>query len=109
MAYDEVLAERVRDTIGERVGLTTRKMFGGIAYMVNGNMACGVLDEVVVVRLGNEGAEEALKEPYMTPMDFTGKPMKSMVYLHAEGYEDDAVLERWVGEGVAFAEGLPAK
>jgi TfoX/Sxy family transcriptional regulator of competence genes len=82
MAYDEVLAERVCDVLGEPDGLTTRKMFGGLAYMIHGNMACGVLDEVVVLRLGNEGAEKALKEPFMTPMDFTGKPMKSMVYLN---------------------------
>jgi len=82
MAYDEVLAERVCDVLGEPDGWTARKMFGGLAYMIHGNMACGVLDEVVVLRLGNEGAEKALKEPFMTPMDFTGKPMKSMVYLN---------------------------
>ena len=109
MAYDEVLAERVREVIGEQDGLTFRKMFGGIAYMINGNMACEVIDDVVALRLGNAGAAEALKEPYVTPMDFTGKPMKSMVYLREEGWEDEEVLERWVGEGVAFAEGLPAK
>lgn len=109
MAYDEVLAERVRDAIGEVEGLTSRKMFGGIAYMINGNMACGVGEEWVMLRLGNEGAAEALKEPHMAPMDFTGRTIKSMVYLKEDGYEDDAVLERWVSEAVAFAEGLPAK
>jgi hypothetical protein len=66
-------------------------------------------DEVVVLRLGNEGAEEALKEDHVTPMDFTGKPMKSMVYLQAEGYEEDEVLEAWVGKAVDFTEGLPKK
>jgi TfoX/Sxy family transcriptional regulator of competence genes len=109
MAYDEVLAERVRDVIGEADGLTTRKMFGGIAYMIFGNMACGVLDEVIVLRLGNEGAREALEEPYMSPMDFTGKPMKSMVYLDESGYEDDEVMERWIEQAVGFARSLPQK
>lgn len=66
-------------------------------------------DEVVVLRPGNEGAEEALKEDHVTPMDFTGKPMKSMVYLQAEGYEEDEVLEAWVGKAVDFTEGLPEK
>ena len=109
MAYDEVLAERVRDVLGDIEGLTTRKMFGGMAYMINGNMACGVVDDTVMLRLGNEGAEEALKADHVTPMDFTGRPMRSMVYLHEEGYADDTALEEWVAKAVQFAEGLPRK
>jgi hypothetical protein len=64
---------------------------------------------VVVLRLGNEGASEALKESCMTPMDFTGKPMKSMVYLHESGYEDDEILEQWVKTAAGFTGSLPEK
>lgn len=73
MAYDTRLAERVENLLGDRDGLEIRKMFGGLAYLLNGNMACGVVDDLVVLRLGNEGAEQALDEDFIAPMDFTGE------------------------------------
>ena len=110
MAYDEVLAERVQDVLGDSDGLTSRKMFGGIAYMIHGNMACGVVDDKVMLRLGNEGAAKALsKESYISPMDFTGKKMNSMVYLDDGGHESDAILATWVNEAATFARSLPKK
>lgn len=84
-------------------------MFGGLAFLLNGNMCCGVVKDRLMLRLGPEGVEKALKAPHTQPMDFTGKPMKSMVYVRPEGYEADEDLERWVETAARFAKTLPAK
>ena len=86
MAYNEVLAERIRKLLARRKGLAERKMFGGIAFMLNGNMCCGVVDDRIVLRLGKDGSSTALKEPHIEVMDFTGHPIRSMVYLGSGGY-----------------------
>ena len=84
-------------------------MFGGVAWMVKGNMACGTLGEDLMVRLDREDAEVALTENHVGPMEFTGRPMRGFVTVEAAGVEDDAELERWVEAGADFAESLPAK
>lgn len=109
MAFDEQLADRVRDVISVRDGVSERKMFGGLALMINGNMACGVIGDELMVRLGPEGAETALAEPGVRPMDFTGRPMKGMVYVESQVLGDDDALAGWVEAGAEFAERLPAK
>ncbi len=109
MAYDEDLADRVRELISPRADVTERQMFGGIAFMVAGNMACGVLGEDLIVRLGEEEAEKALDEDDVRPFDFTGKPMKNIVYVSPEGTADDASLAEWVEAGAGFAASLPPK
>jgi TfoX/Sxy family transcriptional regulator of competence genes len=109
MPYDEPLAERVQALIGKHRGVTEKRMFGGLAFMLQGNMCCGVMKDRIMLRLGPEGVEAALKEPHTAPMDFTGKPIKSMVYLRPEGYESDADLEKWVETAVRFAQTLPPK
>ena len=110
MAYNEVVADRVRKMLARRKGnITERKMFGGLSFLVNGNMCCGVTDKNIVLRLGNEGAEKALEERHITEMDFTGTPLASMVYLRPAGYKSDEDLRRWVGRAVRFARTLPAK
>jgi TfoX/Sxy family transcriptional regulator of competence genes len=109
MAYDEELAERVRNVISARADVTERTMFGGIAFMVAGNMACGVLGEELIVRLGDEEGEKALAEDGVRPFDFTGKPMKGIVYVSAELTSDDAGLADWVDAGADHAASLPAK
>lgn len=106
MAYDEGIAERVRAVLDED-DFETKKMFGGLAFMLQGNMCCGVIEGNVVLRLGNEGADAALEDPNVSEMDFTGKPIRSMVYL--DGGVSDAELEEWVAEAVAFTETLPEK
>jgi TfoX/Sxy family transcriptional regulator of competence genes len=108
VAYDEDLAQRVRDLLSARAEVSERKMFGGIAFMVAGNMACGVLGEDLIVRLGEEG-EKALAEEGVRPFDFTGKPMKSTVYVSPERTSDDAGLAEWVEAGADYAASLPAK
>jgi TfoX/Sxy family transcriptional regulator of competence genes len=109
VAYDERLAERVRRALARRDGLSERKMFGGIAFMLGGNMCCGVANGELMVRVGPERHEEALAQPHARPMDFTGRPMKGMVYVGPEGYRSDADLAAWVSQGAQFAATLPPK
>ena len=108
MAYSEVLADRIRETLGDRAELSERKMFGGIAFMLGGHVACGVIGEELLVRLGPDG-ERALAEPHTRPMDFTGKPMKTSVFVAPEGTESDSDLASWVEAGAAYAASLPPK
>lgn len=107
MTYNEELVEKVRGLLQENDGLTEKQMFGGLAFMLNGNMACGVIGEELMVRVGPDNYQEALAERYTRPMDYTGRPLKGMVYV-----EEDAVaadLDEWVGRGVEFAGSLPPK
>jgi hypothetical protein len=109
MAYDEVLADRVRELVSLRQGASERKMFGGIAFMLEGNMACGVLGDELIVRLGPEEGERALAEPHTRAFDFTGRPMRGFVVVASEGVADDEALAGWVDAGADFAASLPAK
>jgi TfoX/Sxy family transcriptional regulator of competence genes len=109
VAFDEVLADRIRDLLAPRAELTERKMFGGIAFMVGGNMAVGVIGDDLMVRLDSADAERALAEPHTRPMDFTGRPMKNMVYVDPLGTSTDADLAAWVEAGADFAASLPPK
>ena len=108
MAYDETLADRVRDTLEGDPGVSERKMFGGLAFMVDGHMACGIAGDDLMLRLGAEGAESALREPHVRPMDFTGRPMTGMVFVEKTGLHG-ASLRRWVKVATAFARTLPPK
>lgn len=109
MAYDEALADRVRDALAPRAEVSERKMFGGIAFMVGGNMAVGVLGEELMVRLDPADAEQALAEADTRPMDFTGKPMKGMLFVEPTGTESDDALAGWVDAGADHAASLPPK
>lgn len=109
MAFSEPLADRIREVLAPRDAVTERKMFGGIAFMVGGNMAVGVIGEDLMVRLDPADAERALGEEHVRPMDFTGRPMKGMVYVAPEGTEADADLAEWVDAGADFAASLPPK
>ncbi len=108
MAYDEALAERVRDVLTDDPAATERKMFGGLAFMVGGHMCCGIIGPDLMVRLGVEGATAALERPHVRPMDFTGRPMAGMVYVEPAGLIGDA-LRGWITEAVVFARSLPPK
>lgn len=109
MAYSEPLAERIRTIIAARADVTQRRMFGGIAWMVHGNMACGALGDDVIVRLGAEDAERALAEPQTRPFDMTGRPMRGFVVVSGDALADDDALARWVDAGADHASSLPAK
>jgi TfoX/Sxy family transcriptional regulator of competence genes len=109
VAFDEDVAQRVRDVLSARADVSERKMFGGIAFMVGGNMACGVLGEDLIVRLDKEESEKALAEDGVRPFDFTGKAMKGIVYVSPERTSDDAGLAEWVEAGADYATSLPPK
>ena len=109
MAYDERLAERIRGALAGRPAVTERKMFGGIAFMVGGNMAVGVVRDDLMVRVGSEAHEGALSQPHVREMDFAGRPMRGMVYVAPPGVESDADLDRWVEAGADYAGSLPPK
>lgn len=110
MAYDEQLAERIRAILAaERDDVRERKMFGGIAFMAGGHMCVGVIGEDLMARLGEDGADAALDEPHTRPMDFTGRPMKNMVYVEPAGTATDAALRDWIRRALAFVETLPPK
>jgi TfoX N-terminal domain len=109
VAYSEELANRVREAIDGRPGSTEQKMFGGIAWMVNGNMACGIIGEDLMVRLDRDDAAVALAEEHVGPMEFTGRPMRGFIMVEAAGIEDAAELGCWIDAGADFAESLPSK
>ena len=108
MAYDEQLADRVREVIASEPGLTERKMFGGLAFMLEGHMCCGIVGDELMLRLGSDGAEDALEHDHVRPMDFTGRPMAGMVFVSVERLRGTA-LRGWVQRATAFARTLPPK
>jgi hypothetical protein len=109
MAFDERLADRVRGIIGEDPRLHERKMFGGIAFLLDGNMCVGLVDDDLMVRVGPDAYDDALSRPHAREMDFTGRPMRGIVFVGAEGTTRKADLERWIDRGLAFAGSLPPK
>jgi TfoX/Sxy family transcriptional regulator of competence genes len=109
MAYDEALARRVREVIADMRGVTERKMFGGLAFMLRGNMFVGILERSLMARVGPENYERALASSGARQMDFTGRPMRGYVFVDAEGLKAAADLKRWVGLCTDFAATLPAK
>jgi TfoX/Sxy family transcriptional regulator of competence genes len=108
MAYDEDLADRVRVVLPAAGEVTERKMFGGLAFMLGGHMFCGIVKDDLMVRLGPDAADRALDEPHVRPMDFTGRPMKGMVYIEPAGLAGPA-LRRWVDAAADYARSLPPK
>ncbi len=109
MAYDETLGDRVRELVAPQTGSGEIKMFGGLCFTIGGNMCCGVVNEDLMLRLPPEEAERALDEEGVRPMDFTGKPMKGMVYVGPEVTADDDTLASLVDAAVGFASSLPPK
>jgi len=109
MAYDERLADRIRAALPDRADVTERKMFGGIAYMVGGNMACGIMADALMARIGADATAAALEEPHTRPAEMGERTMKGYVLVDPAGITDDESLQRWVDRCVAFAESLPSK
>lgn len=109
MAYDEELAARVREILEEGIAPSERKMVGGIAFMVNGHMCCGVIKEDLVLRLGPDGANKALQDQNVRRMDFTGRPMKGFVFVSSEGTRTETRLRRHLRSALEFVKTLPPK
>ena len=102
MSYDQRLADRVRSVLSKHRGVTERKMFGGLAFMVNDRMCCGVLNRSLVVRVGKDRYQEALARPHVRPMDFTGRPMRGLVYVGPGGSRSTRTLKAWIQQGLYF-------
>jgi len=111
MAYDNGLAERIRDYFSyeDIPNITERKMFGGLAFMFNGHMSVGVGDEWLMVRTGPDNHQKALDMPHARPMTFTGKPMKGFVFVDFDGIENDSDLNDWIILALSFVKTLPPK
>lgn len=109
MAFDEAVAGRVREALAGAPNVVEKKMFGGSAFMVRGNMCCGVTGDRLMLRVGPDGYEAALSRPHARPMDFTGRPMKGFVFVEPGGFTSDEDLKAWVAQAMKFALSLPAK
>lgn len=109
MPHDERLAERIRDVFRNRRGLSERKMFGGVAFLLRGNMICGVIGRDLMVRVGKDAYAEALGRRHVREMDFTGRPLAGLVTVTAPGLRTARQLEAWLERGLAYARGLPPK
>ena len=109
MSYDEKLDARIRAALGPLPELEEKKMFGGVGFLVNGNMACGVNKNDLIVRVGAAKYEEALSRPHTRPFDMTGRPMSGWIVVEPQGCETESDLKAWVVQGLAFARSLPGK
>lgn len=109
MAYDEGLAERVNDYFQGQTELSTRRMFGGLCYMLHGHMCCGILGDTLMARVGPEQYAACLELPFAREMDFTGKALTGLVYVAPEGVAEDADLAAWLARCEAFVRTLPPK
>lgn len=109
MPYDEGLAHRIRRALGDRSGLEEREMFGGLGFILDGNMVCGVIDDSLIARIGPEAYTELLDEPHARPFDFTGREMRGWLYVDPQGLASDEALETWLERSLGFIETLSPK
>jgi TfoX/Sxy family transcriptional regulator of competence genes len=109
MAYDEKLAERVREVLSPAAGISERKMFGGICFLLYGNMCCGILKDELVLRLEPNRAGILLQQPHTRPMDFTGRALKGFLYVEPLGLIAQSDLEKWISIALEFARSLPKR
>src|SRR5262249_2408617 len=109
MAFSESLAARIRDALARKKGVEEKKMFGGVGFLLHGNLLVGVWKDSLIARVGPDGYEEALLEPHVREFDITGMPMKGWVLVKHEGVEDDEQLSGWIQRALRFVGALPAK
>ena len=109
MAYDQAIGERLRRAVGVRKGLTESGMFGGLTFLLNGNMCCGVARDELVLRVERERSVELASKKHVRLCDITGKPMRGLVMVEREGFRTAAALRKWVEEAVEFTSSLPRK
>ena len=109
MSYDPAAAERVRQVLSGRSDVVEKKMVGGLSFLVKGNMCCGITGTALMVRVGAESREQALREPHVRPMLFAGRDLSGFICIKPDGYAADDALASWVQRGLDFASGLPAE
>lgn len=107
MAYNKVLADRIRKILAKKPGISEKAMFGGLSFLLSGRMFCGVLKDNLVLRVNPDESETLFNNPHVRPMDFTGRPMKGFIYVGAGGYESDKSLEKWVKASLDYVSLLP--
>ena len=109
MAYDETLAARLRAALARKKNIEEKKMFGGVGFLLNGNMLVGVWKDSLIVRLGPDSYDDAFLEPHVREFDITGRPMKGWVLVEPGGVEDDGQLQDWIRRAIKFVGKLPSK
>jgi TfoX/Sxy family transcriptional regulator of competence genes len=109
MAFSESLAARIRDALGRQRGIVEKKMFGGVGFLLHGNMLVGVWKNSLIVRLGSDEGKAALLEPHVLEFDITGRPMKGWVLVEPDGVDSDEQLKGWIERATNFVRTLPAK
>jgi TfoX/Sxy family transcriptional regulator of competence genes len=109
MAYDETLAQRIRQRVATQSGVREKTRFGGIGFLLHGNMACGVIRDRLIVRVGPAHYGECLALPHAHAFDMTGRPMKGWITVSPAGYASDNDLEHWLNRGIGFCRTLPPK
>ena len=109
MAYNEDLADRVREQLRDEDALTEMEMFGGVAFLLAGNMSVGISGDELIVRVGPDAGEDALAQAHARPFDMPGRPMKGWIMVAPEGVKTDTQLATWVTRGAEFARTLPPK
>lgn len=102
MAFDENLAARIRSVLASRTDVVEKRMFGGLAFMVNGRMCCGIVKNDLMLRVGPSRQQEMLAKPHARVMDFTGRPSNGMIYVSPEGLRTDTSLRSWIGEALEY-------
>lgn len=109
MNYDPEAAERVRQLLSNRDGVVERRMVGGLSFLVNGDMCCGVTDRALMVRVGAKGRQQALREPHVRPMQLGGRTLSGFVCVDPAGFAADDALASWVQRGLDFVSELRDK
>jgi len=109
MPFDEALAQRVRPLVSRKKGFTEKQMFGGVGFLLSGNMCCGVWKEFLILRIGPAAYEKALEAPFVREFDITGRAMTGWVMVEPDGVDVDQDLKEWVQQAVKFCRSLPAK
>ncbi len=109
MSFDDHLADRTRHHLAKQKGLIEKKMFGGIGFLLNGNMCCGVLGDELIVRLNPEKADEVLAQKHTRIFDFSGRPMKGWIFVDPKGLAKESDLQTWLEIALEYAKNLPVK
>ena len=109
MAFDETLADRIRQQLARRKNVEEKKMFGGVGFLLDGNMLVGVWKNSLIARVGPDGYEDALLEPHVKEFDITGKPMKGWIMVEPEGIGEDDQLKGWIERAMKFVRTLPGR
>lgn len=109
MPYNEEIDARIKKIVSRWKNTDVKKMFGGVCFLLNGNMVCGVYKDYLILRLGEKASFEAMKQPHTKPFDITGKPMKGWVMVDGAGFKTDNKLKFWLDKARGFAKTLPPK